>query len=740
MHSLLKTVAFGLLLGSLGNVINVYDEVRRWEENIGLGLLFKLRGAIEAPRDAVVVAIDRQSSSELKVPNNPDRWPRTLHAKLVDALNRAGVRVIVFDLYFIDERAPEEDAAFATAVRNAGNVILAERLQIVHGAENFDHGAISVKSEKPIDSLRHAAFGTAPFVLPRVPVRVSQFWTFKHYAGDPPTFPALALQLYALDSYRALRASLAKTEAEIAVRLPQDFAPGGEASGPSRAMRTIRQAVHADGALLAAMQRAALGQRENGKAAQSLVNLYAGSNRRYLNFYGPPRTVATLSYHEALDLAADPKSHPISLRGKAVFVGLSENRLAETHDSFHTPFSRSDGVFISGVEIAATAFLNLLTETSIRPAAPGIQALILLFWGTLVVVIGRMMVPLRASLAIIACSACYLIAAAYEFRASTTWYPIFIPLFLQAPLGYVGTLLWDYREVNKERQEVRRALGYYLPKEVVDRLARDRVDIRREGQTVYGACLFTDVAGYTTASESLSPREVSTYMHQYLEATFEPIHKHGGIVIDLKGDSILAVWKGSAADSTVRAKACEAALGVAEAVRKFNQAADSAIKLPTRISVHAGPVFLGNIGAGTHYEYGVAGDTVTTASRLDGLNKYLGTRVLISEEVVRDLKGYFTREVGTFLMKGKSNPVVAHELIGRAAEEDQQQRDVCALFSEARQAFQKRVWDVAKTKFLEVCDRMPEDRVAQFYLKLCEQYRAAPPPEPWNGTIAMDEK
>lgn len=738
MSRLFKAVAIGILLGLIGCMINVPEEVRRLEENIGLGLLFKLRGALKAPADAVVIAIDRQSAAQLNVSYNPERWPRTLHAKLINALHQAGVRVIVFDLYFLEQRSPEEDAALAAAVRSAGNVILAERLQIVHEGDAADElGSFSVKSEKPIDSLRITAFGTAPFVLPRMPVRVSQYWTFQNYAGDPPTFPVLALQLYALDIYRVLRASVARNEPESANRLPENFAPGSETS---RAMRTIRQSVLADMALLGALQRAASAQKESNRTARSLVNLYSGSNRRYLNFYGPPRTVTTLSYHEALELKNVTKPNPINLRGKAVFVGLSENRLAETHDSFHTPFSRSDGVFISGVEIAATAFLNLLTDTSIRPAAPGAQALILLLWGILVVGAGRMMAPMRASFVIIGGSVCYLIAAAYEFRANTTWYPIFIPLFLQAPLGYVGTLLWDYREVNKERHKVREALGYYVPEEVVDRLARDRVDIRREGQTIYGACLFSDVAGYTTVTEKMSPRDVSAYMHQYLEATFEPIHKHGGLVIDLKGDSILAVWKGTENDLTVRAKACEAALGVADAVREFNQAADSVIKLPTRISVHAGPIYLGNIGAGAHYEYGVAGDTVTTASRLDGLNKYLGTRILISEEVVRDLKGYLTRAVGTFLMKGKSNPVVAHELIGRAAEENRQQHDVYALFSEARQAFQKQVWDVAKAQFLEVSDKMPEDRVAQFYLKLCEQYRAAPPPDPWNGTIAMDEK
>ena len=84
-----------------------------------------------------------------------------------------------------------------------------------------------------------------------------------------------------------------------------------------------------------------------------------------------------------------------------------------------------------------------------------------------------------------------------------------------------------------------------------------------------------------------------------------------------------------------------------------------AVKLPTRVSVHAGEIFLGSIGAGAHYEYGGTGDTVTTASRLDGLNKHLGTNILVSAEVIRDLNDFPAREIGTFLLKGKTQPVVA---------------------------------------------------------------------------------
>ena len=105
------------------------NEVRELEENVGLGLLFQLRGATKAPDDALVVAIDRESSERLKLPNNPDRWPRSLHARLIEALNRAGARVIVFDLYFAESRSPEEDVTLANAIKKAGNVVLAEQLR-----------------------------------------------------------------------------------------------------------------------------------------------------------------------------------------------------------------------------------------------------------------------------------------------------------------------------------------------------------------------------------------------------------------------------------------------------------------------------------------------------------------------------------------------------------------------------------------------------------------------------------
>lgn len=745
MLSLVKAVAFGLLLGLFGSIANVSEDVRGLEENVGLGLLFKLRGAAKAPPDAVVVAIDRESSDRLNVSNNPDRWPRSLHAHLIETLSRAGARVIVFDLYFTEPRSPEDDGALAEAIKRAGNVVLAEQLRAKEVSSTTDaeaepSGHRLVETLKPIESLSNAAFATAPFVLPRMPVRVSQYWTFQTDAGDRPTFPVLALQLYTLEAYPDIRALLEKASPKLAGRLPRDASSAIQSTGAAKFTRDLRQLFHGDFDVNDALARDAAGPGRNHRSVGALVNLYSGANRQYLNFYGPPRSVTTLPYYQALQLGNDAtNSPPFDLRGKAVFVGLSENLLAERQDSFHTVFSKTNGVFISGVEIAATAFLNLLTNTPVKPLRPGYQILTLLVWGMIVGIICRTTAPLSAAIGIFLCGAAYLFAASDQFRANATWFPIVVPLFVQAPVGYIGALVWDYLEINQERKNIRQALRYYVPEEVVTQVARNVVDIRRDGQTVYGACLFVDIAGYTPVSEALPPRELSDLMHQYHEATFAPIHQRGGLVIELKGDSILAVWKGSSDDLSLRRNACGAALEVADAVRCFNQSND-AVKLPTRVSVHAGEIFLGSIGAGAHYEYSGTGDTITTASRLDGLNKYLGTNILVSAEVIRDLSDFPVREIGTFLLKGKTQPVVAYELIPNKADCAGRQKEAWAIFAEARQAFAQRHWDDADEKFALSKKLLNGDGVSQFYLGLCKQYRAVPPPEGWSGTITMDEK
>ena len=128
-----------------------------------------------------------------------------VHARLVDTLVRAGAKAITFDVHFIEPKVTEDDHLFERAIRRAGNVILADAMRAkdipTSSAGNDASSTTIVKLTKPFEPFAQAATGTAPFVLPRIPFKVNQYWTFQQGAGDVPTFPVAALQLYGWEEF-----------------------------------------------------------------------------------------------------------------------------------------------------------------------------------------------------------------------------------------------------------------------------------------------------------------------------------------------------------------------------------------------------------------------------------------------------------------------------------------------------------------------------------------------------------
>jgi len=743
MLRLRQAAYFGVAIGIFGVLLSLVPWVNESEENSGLGMLFNLRGPRKPPSEVLVVSIDKESSESLNVSGNPARWHRAIHATLIEKLASRGAIAIIFDVYFIEPRSLSEDNLLAAAVQKAANVVLAEPLRAREFSGPNDSGQGEhrlVRAVKPIAALSENAIATAPFVLPRLPVKVNHYWTFQPDAGDSPTFPVVAFHLYASEAYEDFRRLLERVSRDPAIKFPSNVA--AKQNGTVAVIKAVRQMFESQPwiyqRMLSDLEGLVIGEAAPGKhdLVRSLIELYGGSSKRYLNFYGPPRTIATIPFHRALQLG-DQRGEDLDLKGKVVFVGMSETLTSEREDSFYTVFSQANGVFLSGVEIAATAFSNLLANDYVKPIQSRDYLLTIFTWGILVGLICRMMNTLAAALCIAVLSFFYLFAAKYQFQSDALWYPIIVPLFLQSPVAFFGAVLWNLLETNKERRNIRRALGYYVPSEMVDLIVKNRVDLRKGGQTVCGVCLFTDITGYTSVSENLGPRELSELMHRYFEAVFEPIKQNGGLITDLKGDSILAIWKASRPDTALCQQACTAALGIAQAVSQFNKTSGS--KLPTRIGLHAGQMFLGNIGAGDHYEYGPTGDTVNTASRLDNLNKMLGTAILVSEEAIRGLDSFVTRKIGNFRLKGKAQPLTVYELLCRQGEAAEQQQKACTAFLDALETFHRQYWNEAEEKFQRCNEVWRNDRLSDFYIRRCQEYRKNPPPN-WDGVIPLEEK
>ena len=255
---------------------------------------------------------------------------------------------------------------------------------------------------------------------------------------------------------------------------------------------------------------------------------------------------------------------------------------------------------------------------------------------------------------------------------------------------------------------------------------------------MYGICLYSDAEHYTSLSEGLAPDALAELMNRYYESLFTPVRQHQGIISDIVGDAMLALWASRTPEYAMHRHALEAARQIDESLNNPKQEASP--RLPaTRLGLHGGEIMLGSIGAIDHYEYRAVGDIVNSASRIQELNKVLGTRVLLSAQVLNGIEGYLTREVGTFLLRGKTRPLVIHELIGRretgAAEDITQWLD---LFAEALTAFRQADWKSAADLFMQLVENRADDGVSRFYLDLARRHQRTPPAGDWHGVIRLD--
>jgi adenylate cyclase len=746
-----KAIVLGLLTGILGVTLALTPLGHGLEENVGLDLLFKLRGPRQAPADVVIVSIDDVSATALSLANDLAKWPRSHHARLTEILSQAGAAVIAFDIIFGEARATEDDQLFADAIQRAGNVILFEYLtretQPLTDKSGSSIGHLYLERRvPPIPRLAQAAVALAPFPLPKVPVRVNRYWTFKTAAADSPTLPVVAFQLFAIGVYdEFLRLHRQSSPSQAVMLAPQREASiTASIDGTVRKLRDIfnNEPLTAQ-RMLSALQRDGVlsSDTKNRQLLTSLIRMYESPESHYLNFYGPPATVTTVPYYQVLQLREGSltASHHIDFNGKAVFVGLSERLRPEQKDGFYTVFSQPTGFDLSGVEIAATAFANLLEDRPIRPLHFHHYFAVLLLWGTLLGVTCHLLPTTIAVLSAMLMSVIYFAIAYHQFTTIGSWYPLMMPLLVQMPFACFSAVLWKYFDTNEQRKNIRKLFGYYIPDKVVDQLLVNNLDFKLGSQLVYGVCLYTDGAQSTSLAEQMDPHELSSFMDRYYEVVFTPIQGRGGIVSNVIGDSVLAIWATTDSDPNLRRQACLAALEIASAVQRFNDAA-GARQLPTRIALHCGHMLLGSVGAGAHYEYRPVGDIVITATRIEGLNKVLGTQILVSEEGLKHVDGFLTRELGEFLFVGKSNPLMVYELLSRLDEANSQRRGLCADFAVALAAFRMRRWVEAIEQFEKCITHYGGDGPSSFYKTLCEQYRENPPGEAWDGIVRLTQK
>jgi adenylate cyclase len=737
MTHLRKALILGLFTGVLGFVISLILFKLVLKENVDVDLLFKLRGPREVPHDVIIVSMDKFSANKLNLPYDPKKWPRSLHARLTEYLAEAGAEVIAFDIMFSESRSTEDDKLFAEAIKNARNVVLCESLkkETSYLTDEMGNpiGNISIERLKqPIPPLANSAVALAPFPIPQVPTKVSQYWTFKTSAGNVPTLPLVVFKIFTLNEYDEFIQLLKMFNSSQIHKLPNDKEEIIKERRIIEVIQTLRDIFEDEPQIAERMLEELHNSRllsvdvSKKQVLKSLIMMYQSPKSQYVNFYGPKGTITTVPYYQALN---DKAKKGLELfKGKAVFVGSTETLIPEQQDSFHTVFSQSGRLNMSGVEIAATAFANLLEDIPVRPLVSHVYFGFIFLWGVglgafcylfLAVISAVSVIRLvKLFLIVTVISILYSIFALYQFKTTGIWYPLVVP-YCQALMAFSCSIGYKCINKNKERGKIRKAIRCDdLPNEIVDDLSKSIVDIKTCAQPVYGTCL------YPNTDETMDPKERKRFIKKVV---LEPVKKHDGNITNVKGDPMSAIWMKMHSYTDQRRQACLTALDIASYARP----------LLTHIGLHSREIKLVNNGAIAH-EYHPVDEMIETATRIDGLNKDLGTCILLSEEVLNQLDCFLTRELGVYQLDEKSK-IIVHELICQNEESSQQQRSLYESFAKALEVFRSQSWEEAEDRFKEIIERYGEDGPSLFYIKKCEEYRNKSFEKSWDGLICMDK-
>jgi adenylate cyclase len=288
-----------------------------------------------------------------------------------------------------------------------------------------------------------------------------------------------------------------------------------------------------------------------------------------------------------------------------------------------------------------------------------------------------------------------------------------------------------------------RSFQKFVPIDYVHHLLASGQEARIGGERRRITLYFADIVNFTTLAEKLPPEETVSLLGEFLQALSQEIAATGGTVDKYNGDEIMAFWGAPVPRADHAAAACRAALRCQQALRDARARWSQQERAPiyARIGLHTGEGIVGTIGSEARYNYTVLGDTVNLAKRIEGLNKYYGTEIMLSEETHREAgEAFLTRPIDWVAVVGKREAVLIYELMRVQAEATPRLCELAELTSRALKHYRNRDWNRAILLYKEVLRLCPEDRPAQIFLTRCRAYREQPPDAAWNGVHEMAAK
>jgi len=454
-----------------------------------------------------------------------------------------------------------------------------------------------------------------------------------------------------------------------------------------------------------------------------------GDPSRFIYYLGPANTFTTVSYLDVY-LGRVPAS---AFTGKTVLVGASAAGLG---DVFQTPFGA-----MSGVEIRANTINTLQSEIEVKslPLSLGLLSFVLITALVFLLILkSQTLRVLYGSLTLIALT---IIISAYAGFALEILTPHFYQFLLFVVLS--GTLLLvQYIFEANEKRFIRRGFEQYVAPSVVAELTNHPEKLSLGGEERNLSILFSDIRGFTTISEKLTPSQLMSQLNEYLEEMSEAVMERKGLVDKYIGDAVMAFWGAPLDDSDHAKNACESAVAMMQALDLLNERWKKEDKLPFKIGIgiSTGDVVVGNMGSRRRFNYSIIGDEVNFSARIEGLTKQYGVACLIGQstyETIKALEHLPTRELDDVMVKGKIEPRRIYELITVPLTEGK--KVVLEHFAEGRTHYKTGDFKAAIAEFTIALLADPEDGPSQVFLERSEALSLAPP-ENWSGVFEFKTK
>lgn len=702
---LLGAIIFAWVIANIGTIQSLELDF--------LDYRFKLRGPLDISESPIIIlAIDDQSNE-----STPEQWPwpRRYFAHVIENLIQTGVSVIGIDVEFdkTGRHGPASDNELEAALNRYDNVVLVGKIFITSG-----------RLESTILVPPHEKFRRTGVPWGLVSSEVDKDGIYRRY---------LVAQRHMDTTYASFATEVLKIYKGYDKDLMVEDRP----------------------------DRFICGEYEIPKFDHYSM---------LINYTGPAQSFPVYSFDNVLDdenfdlldeydmdAFDDPGDttlglppgllHSGILKDKIVLIGAT---MQELHDDFPTPFlevtdesGHKRKALTPGVEVHANALQTILSENYLAELDFWGHLVILFLLGILVYSITHFLPTLWGAISSTLVAFLYFAISVFLFTRNNLIIEITKPV-LVILFSFIGNNLYQYVLSQKEKRMIQGAFSHYVPEKVVAEILADPDKLKLGGEERIVTVLFSDVEGFTTVSEKLTPVQLVHLLNEYLTEMSEIVLSNNGIIDKYEGDAIMAEFGVPVPYDNHGYMACKTALEMQGKLSELREKWETENRplLTARIGINTGEVIIGNMGSRNVFDYTIVGDHVNLGSRLEGANKFYGTRIMISEFTHEHVKDdFYTRMLDIIRVMGKEEPRKVYELIAFKTDTlDDKHLEMLDYFDRGTQYYRSRVWDKAIECFEHCLKLHAEDMPSHIFRKRCNDFRLNPPDAHWDGVTVMEEK